>query len=229
VYQVALAPDCLAIDTSAKISPAMAKLLASSALPLPGESVPRPVRGIGRYVGLHAPEPGDIDELELTGIIDAGLGLWLVQHCLSPGWTATADLGDMLGRGAVECAKRAGYMPESALAFDLEGVANISAPVIACCEAWAAQVSPYYQPLLYVGFQCGLSPDQLYSLPSFARYWSDAGPRVVSKRGFCAKQHVQTAIHGVPVDPDWLSADQFGDRMRWMIDAPAPSLPPVLA
>ena len=221
MYTVTQAPDCLAVDTNAKLNAAQCKTLATSGLTLPGENLVRPIKGVCRYVSLHTPEPvSDIDSEELSDILNAGLGLWLVQHCLNPGWVATEALGMKLGAAAYDNAKAAGYAAGAHLALDLEGCATIGHAVVDFVEAWCAQLAGEYLPLLYVGYACGLSPDQLYeALPSVHLYWSDFGPRTVSVRGFAIKQHAQTAVHGIPVDPDVLSADNLGDRLMWMTAA----------
>jgi len=205
-YVVQAAPDCQGVDTNFKLTPAGAQSLYASG-----------IRGVARYVSLHEPEPAsDITAEELAGILGAGLGLWLVQHVLMPGWIASADLGRKLGAAARDNAAAVGYLPGAHLALDLEGCRTVGTDVTAYVEAWAGEVAPYL-PLLYVGYAAGLTPAELYALPSVHFYWSDFGPRSVDVCGFAIKQHAQTAVAGIPVDPDTIGADALGRRLMWMI------------
>jgi hypothetical protein len=210
-------PDgSLVVDTSARLSAAQAAALAAASWQ------GRPVVGVIRYVGLSSiPWPGDVSAAELDAILDAGLLLGLVQHCRRPDpgsatWHTTgAPMGSQDGAAAVSCARRAGYLAGCHLACDLEDCGSSAALVTEHVEAWADEVSAAgYLPLLYVGFCAGLDADQLYALPGFAAYWCDAGPRAVSVRGFCLRQHATVSLAGLGVDPDVASADALGGRLR---------------
>ena len=207
-------PDSVGGDTNAKVTTAMARALAGASWN------GRPFSFLLRYVGLHGPTPGDIDAAELDGILSAGLLLGLVQHVRLPGWPASAAAGQATGHAAVTCARAAGYVEGAHLAFDLEGCASVGQAVIDHVEAWCDVVSGEgYAPLLYVGYAAGLTPTQLYeSLPGVHAYWSDYGPRAVDRRGFCLRQHAQTTIAGVQVDPDEAFADSLGGRLLLMGD-----------
>ena len=172
-----------------------------------------------RYVFFGPAVHGDLTELETSAILESGLTLMVVQHVRNPGWTASPQLGDSDGAWAVKNAIAAGYTPGEglALALDLEGVANFGAPVSGHVERWAGRVrSGGFEPVLYVGFQCGLTADELYALPDVRRYWSDAGPRKVSERAFCCKQGVETVVVGVRVDLDHAFPDALGGTLVGM-------------
>ena len=214
-------PDCVGVDTSAKLSAVQAKAIAGASL-LGG-----PVRFVFRYVPLPGlGGHGDIDPGELEAIIDAGLMLGLVQHCRLPGWAASGMQGTLDGKAASYAAKLAGYQLGTHLAFDLEGCRDVGAPVAAHVNAWAAEVAAAgYEPLLYVGYAAGLTPAELGALPDVHAYWSDYGPRSVTPRGFCLTQHAQTALAGITVDPDVATADALGGRLLLMGREPAPTDP----
>lgn len=201
---VAPAPDGMACDTNTRQSPGQLEALKAQGY-----------GGIARYVSLHMPSSSaDITAAEVENIMQAGMGLWLVQHVLYPGWHASADLGTELGQAAQAHARQVGYLPGAHLALDLEGCASAGQPVIDYVNAWADAVRSVYPVLLYVGYAAGLTPDELFhALPDVHAYWSDFGRRSVSVRGFCVRQHPQVGA----VDPDTLQADQLGGRLQWMI------------
>lgn len=210
-YIVQAAPDGLSVDTSAAISPELAMQISRTRL------MGQPVLGVCQYVGFEHNGGGDITTERLEGIMSAGLGLWLVQHVLYPGWTASAALGAQFGAAARRNAESVGYLPGAHLALDLEGCKSVGQPVIDYVNAWADAVRDKYPVLLYVGYACGLTAQQLYdALPNVHCYWSDFGPRQVTTRGFAIKQHAQTSFCGIPVDPDEHHADLLGDRLHWM-------------
>lgn len=217
-YIVREAPDGMSIDTSTPITPELAAKIASTTL------MGQPVRGVCQYVGLEDNGAWDINVDRVAGIMAAGLGLWLVQHCLMPGWTATAMLGRQLGNNARRNAMLAGYLSGAHLALDLEGCASVGQPVIDYVNAWCEAVRDDFAPLLYVGYSTGLNAQQLYeAFPAIHCYWSDFGPRQVSTRGFAVKQHTEVSFAGIRVDPDTTQADLLGGRLLWMIDDKAPS------
>ena len=219
-YVVKEAPDGLCVDTASPITPELAQKIASTTL------MGQRIRGVAQYVGIHDNGPNDINHDRLVGILGAGLGLWLVQHPYFPGWEASAELGMQMGAAARRNACLAGYASGACLALDLEGCKSSGQAVIDYVNAWVEQVRDEFEPLLYVGFECGLTPQQLYeSLPGVHKYWSDFGSRQVSTRGFCVVQHRQTSCCGVLVDPDTTQSDLLGARLLWMIDdaIPAPS------
>jgi hypothetical protein len=207
------APDGMALDASIPITPALAQKMAAT--PLLGQKL----LGVSQYVGLEQNSSSDISAANLQGIMAANLGLWLTQHCLYPGWVADGALGHKLGASARQNAASVGYLNGCHLALDLEGCKSVGQDVIDYVNAWVNEVRDDYQPLLYVGYSCGLTAQQLYeAFAGIHCYWSDFGPRQVSTRGFAIKQHAQVMFCGQPVDPDELQEDHLGGRLRWMID-----------
>lgn len=213
-YIVQDAPDCLAVDTSWPVSPWLAKQIAA-------ENIGgQPIAGVGQYVGLHRNGAGDITPERLQGILEAGLGCWLIQHCLNPGWVASEALGRELGAAARANAMAVGYLEGAHLELDLEGCSSSQQPVVDFVGAWCDQVKDAFQPLLYVGYSAGLNSWELYEcLHDVHAYCSDAGPRSVDSRGFVMKQRPQCKLCGIPVDPNDVHADELGGRLRWMVRA----------
>ena len=198
------------VDTSFKLSPQQARNLAAASVTVAGQD--HPVTFVFRYIPLPGNDArGDIDAAEAQGILDAGLTLLLVQHCRAGRWIASQGQGALDGDTAARAATKAGYAPGACLGLDLEALANVGAPVAQHCEAWGASViDAGFLPFLYVGFDAGLTPQQLYDMRNFTRYMSDAGPRSVVTRGFCCKQFAQTTLCGIPVDPDHAFPDVLG-------------------
>lgn len=205
--------ECWGADTSAKLSAPEAKALAGATLS------GSPVTFVERYVFFGRSRPGDLDRDEAARILDAGLTLLVVQHVRNPGWLAGGALGAQDGQYAASNAAAAGYDPSlrdehgrgPSIALDLEGCKDSGQYVIDHCEAWASAVrAAGYSPVLYVGYDCGLTPEQLYEMHGIDRYWSDAGPRSVATRGFCCRQQPQTTAAGILVDPDYAAPDALG-------------------
>jgi glycoside hydrolase-like protein len=210
--------DCWGFDTERKLSASDAKALAAASITIDGEA--HPIAFGMRYVPLPGNSSAqDIDAREMEGLNDEGLVVVLVQHCrrgveVRPGvwlWEASAGQGALDGDTAARAARAAGHAPGASLGLDLEAVANIGQPVIDHCQAWAESASSFgFQPFLYVGFSCGLSPQQLYDLHGIDRYMSDAGPRSVVTRQFCCKQYTTQTVAGIQIDPDHCYPDLLG-------------------
>lgn len=214
-------PHSWGCDTSTKLTVASAQRL--SAAQFHGQEI----RFVFRYVPLPGNNPeGDIDAAELEAIQDAGLVLLLVQHCRAGSWAASGAQGALDGAQAGRSAAAAGYATGAMVALDLESLATVGQPVIDHCEAWSSALADAgFRPLLYVGFDCGLTPQQLYDLHGFDRYWSDAGLRNVAKRQFCCKQYAQTVIAGISVDPDHAFPDLLGGCLVGMARDEPPTRP----
>ena len=216
-------PDCWGVDCSQKLTAneLFAFKLQSAIC----------VRFVVRYVFFGPPRPGDLDLSETQTVLDAGLTLLVVQHVRDHDWSPSKQLGDSDGGWAAKNAEAAGYPPGLGLhiALDLEGVAAASwgAPTIEHAETWCSAVlAGGYRPVIYVGYKCGLTPQQLYDLPNVDRYWSDAGPRSVVTRGFCMKQHAEITMAGIFVDPDHHSPDALNGVLTGLC---APAAVPGLA
>lgn len=205
-------PECWGCDTSQKLSPEMAQNLARAHLANGNQ-----IKFVVRYVSLET-EPGglgaysiDIDPTERDGILSAGLTLLLVQHVQFPGWYASAMTGCDHGNAAANHALWVDYPKGAHIALDLEGVSDSGEQVIEYVNAWCrAVIRNGFKPVVYVGYACGLTPEQLWELPLVDRYWSDFGKREVANRGFCMIQGVQENLAGIKIDPDKHQADLLG-------------------
>ena len=174
-----------------------------------------------RYVRRAFASGHDITAGELAGLVQAGLGVMLVQHVANPGWLPTAALGAAYGATAASEAASAGMPRGTTLWCDLEGVNGraSSGDVIQFCNQWhdAVQAAGYL-PGLYVGDACGLSSAQLHKNLRFRAYWSaynlnrDNYPAV---RGVQMRQlvaHAGDRFDGCPdIDADVIHADAMGD------------------
>lgn len=210
-----LASGSYGVDTNAKLTAQSAQSLRAATYE--GQVIDF----VARYVSIGPAAPGDITSQELDAILGAGLALLLVQHVRFPGWVPSGAQGATDGAHAAQNASAAGYPQTAHIAFDLEGVApGTSADAVAAhANEWsAAVVGAGYQAMLYVGYNAILTPQQLYDLPNFNRYWSDFGERQVAVRGFCMKQLAGTTqFPGVPfgIDPDRIMPDAKGDLPTW--------------
>ena len=176
-----------------------------------------------RYVRRTTAHTFDITSNELTNLLDAGLGVMLVQHVAAPGWVPTEALGAQYGATAAAEAALIGYMLGAHLWCDLEGVqAGAShADVIAFCNAWHGAVQDAgYHPGLYVGDSCGLTATELYRALRFDSYWSAYNlnrDNFPATRGVMLRQFayppVSRRVLGVPFeyDEDVVQADAMGD------------------
>src|SRR6266404_2148275 len=155
-----------------------------------------------RYVRRDQPHASVLSEKEARSLLNAGIGLMLVQYVESE------TLGVPWGV-TVWC--------------DLEGVApgTPSQRVIDYCNQWHAAVSSAgYVPGLYVGYRAGVSSTQLYRALRFTHYWgaynlnSDQYPLV---RGLQMKQSQRRQVDSVPnvgidFQVDKVRADALGGR-----------------
>lgn len=154
------------------------------------------------------------------------MALMVVQHVLNPGWHPTQSLGQEYGANAAKFTREIGVPPGVNLWCDLESVASGTAAsdVTAYCNAWAAQVAAAgYVPGLYVGYEPGLSSEQLYDL-AFAHYWGAYnidGDEIPATRGLHLQQKVGSGgtIGGVSTeayDDDWTLNDHLGGTAIWL-------------
>lgn len=183
-----------------------------------------------RYVGRTQMASYDLTSSEAKTILAHGLALMVVQHVLNPGWMPTQDLGATYGANAAKFSKQIGVPPGVSVWCDLESVSGdaSAADVIAYCNAWYDAVAASgYTPGLYVGYQPGLTAQQLYSSLKFKSYWgayninSDEIPAV---RGLQLKQKVGTGgtIGGLTTetyDDDVTLTDNLGGNAMWLAPA----------
>ena len=184
--------------------------------------VDRGYRFAVRYVRRQPKNDYDLSAREARRLLDAGLGLMIVQHVAPGEWTPTAELGAKYGKVAADEATRIGVSPGVTVWCDLESVASgtPSQQVIDYCNRWHAKVAGAgFVPGLYVGYAAGLTAKQLYVALRFTHYWGaynlnrDAEPQ---KRGVQLRQSVWHggAVPGVgfELDADTVHTDALGGR-----------------
>jgi len=180
----------------------------ADAIHLKGASYPgQPLLALWRYVGLGAPSPADITIAERDAILSAGWSLGLVQHVERPSWQANGSNGLSHGTTAAAHARLVEYPLGCHLGLDLEGLGDSGVPVMSYVQAWADAVHAVgYRVLLYVGYDDGLTDAQVTALVgtgAIDAFWSDYGPRTLpAGLSFAMKQHAQTTVLGIGVDPD---------------------------
>jgi hypothetical protein len=179
--------------------------------------------GVWRYVPLpNNPSLLDISAGELSRICAAGLQCGLIQHPRSPAYNRLPDHDPELdARTAVSFALAAGYPEGCHLGLDFEGLLGTEVVAFTCntpsvCVQWAGFWQTVareggYRALLYVGYDVPLNASELFMLPGFDSYWSDAGHRAVATRGCAIAQGAKVTIHGVKFDRDVLAPDLLGD------------------
>lgn len=177
-----------------------------------------------RYVPRVTPKSHDLSALEIRALHDAGLAVMAVQHVESErAWVPSKTKGDAYGNVAAATCNALGIPAGVTVWLDLEAVARETTPgtVIAYCNAWYDGVAAEgYVPGVYVGWRCGLTPDQLYNALKFQRYNAaynlnlDEYPSV---RGVCMKQRVPLRSEppaGIrfPIDIQTVVTDHLGAR-----------------
>jgi hypothetical protein len=175
-----------------------------------------------RYLSRKAKPPaGDLTRAEVTAILDAGLALMAVQHVAAPGWTPSAALGAEYGANAAAHAQAVRLPPGTAVFLDLEEVDPKAPPadIILYCNNWHdALQEAGYAPGLYVGSNCGLTPDQLYRALKEKYYWK-SGSKVpaIPHRGYSMVQTIlkDDVVAGVAIDRNLIVRDAFGATPLW--------------
>jgi hypothetical protein len=166
----------------------------------------------------------------MAGLLDAGLGLMLVQHVAPGPWRATTELGREYGQTAASEAERVGYARGAHLWCDLEEVdaATPVASVIGFCNAWYDAVRQAgFRPGVYVGYGARLSADQLYLKLRFDSYWSAYNldrPDYPSVRGVMMRQSavgIHDRVNGCPIefDVNVINADALGGTPTLLLPA----------
>lgn len=212
----------LLLDTNEKISPALAKAIASA---VDHRNRPLGIRGVIRYLSLGSPGRLDLDASEVSGLHDAGLGVMAVQHAHGAGWAPSAQRGTQDGLCAAANAHHAALAVGCTVGCDLEGVATDASPqaILDFAAAWWESAKAYL-PALYVGYQCGLTGEELMDKLPFQRYWS-AGSIVPTptRRGFCCwqvpplDQTLQTTAGPLKYDLDIVGRDWLGGAPCWQV------------
>ena len=181
-----------------------------------------------RYVPRVKAQAGDLTAGEASGILGAGLGLQVVQHVHpdseKAGWVPTPQLGKQYGAFAAESAIEAGYKLGGSLWMDLEGVkpGTNHQDVISFGNYWLDQVGHAgYTPGCYVGFNPGLTSDQLYKNLRFEHYWGAMNlnsDQIPSVRGLQMKQLREQTLDGITYDPDTVQRDLLGGLPLMQVD-----------
>lgn len=175
-----------------------------------------------RYVRRVQPHSFDLTAAEIVTLLNAGLGVMVVQHVANDGWVPTAMNGSNYGLIAAAETKAIGVPPQVHLWCDLEGVRpGVPAQdVIAFCNAWHDEVEASgYRPGLYVGWHPGLTGQQLYRDLRFKSYWGAYNidrASMPAPRGLMMRQYEVCAADQVPgihldFDVNVIHADAMGD------------------
>ena len=94
--------------------------------------------------------------------------------------------------------------PALTLVLDMEGLRNPGPQAVAHATAWVQAVSEaWYRPMIYLGYDSGLTSHDCDQLPCDPIFWCDAGPynmRPAPTKHFALKQWPQAMISGVPID-----------------------------
>jgi hypothetical protein len=173
-----------------------------------------------RYVPFGEVLDPDLTTAEAEAILGAGLALTAVQHCMDSGWAPTGTMGTQYGQRA------AGYLQDIGMPggvnvwLDLEGVGSgaQAQDVIDYCNNWYAAVEAGgYVPGVYVGYQPGLSDQQLYDL-AFQHYWAAYNVNSsIPVRGYQLVQSPQsTRIGDLSYDDDNTQTDSLGGNVLWL-------------
>lgn len=200
----ALVPGELAIDTDTRLTRARAESLWAAG-----------VRACGRYVGLRVPD-SDLSAEELELLIGFGFAVWAIQHTRAQAYNdLDASTGHADALVAIENALAAGYDPSRvplgdglyapSLELDLEGVRSGS-DAFGHAASWIERVSAGgFRPVVYLGYDCGLTSSQCDALPCDPVFHCDAGPyllRPAPEKRFALKQRTEQNLGGVLVDGD---------------------------
>ena len=180
-----------------------------------------------RYVGRGDGSKNfvDITQSEAQDIVDAGLGLCIVQHPLAEGWSPTGAKGQQFGSAAARLAGQAGLPFGMTLWLDLEGVAASTQvqDVIDYCDEWFDEVNGVgYVPGVYIGANPGLSADQIYWDLKMQSYWrggsSEASgvPADIPHRGYQLFQRI-TGSGANEFDSDVVKTDNFGGAVKMCV------------
>jgi hypothetical protein len=210
-------PDCWGIDAAMAGVFTDAELVALSKARLANGQL---IKFIWGYVPLpnNPKSSWDMSAERARAICDLGFCLLLVQHCRSGYWIASKTTGTEDGAFAGNYAKSIGYPSDAHLALDDESLKDQGTPVFQHVVGWCGPggVQIGARPVVYEGFDPGLSPTQLYEVPDVNRYWGAYGPWDVSTRSVCCRQSLQTTVAGLAADPDHAFPDKLGGVLRAM-------------
>jgi hypothetical protein len=183
-----------------------------------------------RYIPFLQSAVGDITTQEINDIVNAGLGLLLVQHCRPPGWIPSGTLGTQDANRAIAHLNAVGMPKGVNVYLDLEGVrtGTPTGDTLAFCNNWYDIIeSAGYVPGIYVGANCGLSGDALYHGLKFQHYWK-SGSNVpdIPTRGYEMVQTAGKSVCGISIDEDTVMVDKLYNSPRALFaDLVQPSVP----
>jgi hypothetical protein len=197
------------IDTDAKINAECAQALKAMG-----------IDGVIRYLSIGSETSADLTSDELSDILDAGLGVFVVQHVRYPEWYPTALQGADDGMRAVANMKAIGFPEGASCTLDWEGIATDAdkSSVISYGRSFWTAIQAY-EPVLYVGDQVPLTGADLYALP-FTHYWKSLSA-VDAQTPACGWQVVQLhtnkplSLCGIPIDYDFVQDDYRGRVPSW--------------
>ena len=182
-------------------------------------------RFVLRYVGRTQMASHDLSAAEAEMLLSKGFAVMAVQHVLNPGWMPTAALGTEYGTNAATFTQQIGFPSGVNVWLDLEGVSPSAAAsdVSAYCHAWYAAVAGAgYVPGVYIGWEPGLSGQELYDLP-FQHYWAAYNVDGVSTPHPRGYQLVQSSGSGNVgtlstdvYDVDETYMDDMGGQVLWL-------------
>lgn len=194
------------IDTDAKLTP---EILCALKCEIPG------LEFVVRYLSLGDPAAGDLDAGELAAILDAGLGVMLVQHVRYAGWQPTAARGAFDGAHAAAHAKALAVPAGMTLYNDLEGMSGTSHDAIAYASEWCRAVrSAGYDVGAYVGAGlAGLTSAEIFGMMPYRHYWSAASfvPEQSGRGWEMYQLNPQVTRGGIVVDLDVAQQDRRGN------------------
>jgi len=169
---------------------------------------------VGRYIPrTPALAKGNLTALEIEVLLTAGLSIFCVQHVAEDNWMPSAALGTQYGQYGATYAKAIGLPAGVSIFLDLEMV-NTGATVEQItdyCNEWFNEIQlEGYTAGLYVGWQTGLSSQQLYDLP-FKSYWRGYNADIaVATRGYQILQAPAKNLNGISFDPNEIWTDKLG-------------------
>jgi hypothetical protein len=210
-------PECWGIDTALAGALTDAQIQALASARLPNKQLIKFVWGYVPLAG-NVASKWDMSADRLRAYCDAGFCVLLVQHCRSGLWTPSGEQGLLDGARAGSYAKDIGYQPDCHLAMDDEAVAVAGAAMFSHATAWCGPqgVRLGAQPVVYEGYEPGLTAEQEYEIPDVDRYWGAYGPWDVARRSVCCRQSLQISVAGIGVDPDHAAPDKLGGVLRAM-------------
>jgi hypothetical protein len=197
---------------------------------LDGSVLDRPLYG-GDYLGCYS-----LSQAEAGWILDAGLGLLLVQWGPRAGDLLTPELGYQRGLAAAAAREVMGLPVGSHLMCDLEGRAAARAGRSLCLayvKRWAeGGRSRGDLAGAYIGDgTVPLSAQDLHGIPGVTCYWSAAAgpPPNPLPRGYAIEQDMPTTVAGIRCDTDTIRQDRRaqgpvlcateGTRLLWYQEA----------